>query len=75
MALVRELELVTFDHGSPHTETNATYSIVTAGDGQRLLQIDTYGSAARQIPGKKSQTIRFAPEAIEQLRRILREEL
>jgi hypothetical protein len=35
------------------------------------LQIDTYGSVDRKLPGKKSQSLRFAPEAINQLREIL----
>ncbi|OBB25335.1 hypothetical protein A5792_28510 [Mycolicibacterium peregrinum] len=28
-------------------------------DGTRILQLDTYGSEARQIPGKVSQTIQI----------------
>jgi hypothetical protein len=35
------------------------------------LQIDTYGSARRKIVGKKSQSMRFLPEAIKQLKEIL----
>ncbi len=38
----------------------------------KYLQIDTYGSATRKIPGKKSQSIRFSPEAIDQLKEILK---
>jgi len=58
---------------SPDTEADCTYSIVVDDQG-RYLQIDTYGSTNRQIPGKKSQSIRFAPEAIEQLKTLLKEE-
>jgi hypothetical protein len=36
----------------------------------RSLQTDTYGSVDRKIPGKKSQSLRFAPEAIKQLGQI-----
>ena len=44
--------------------------IVKAPDGT-YLQVDTYGSRQRRIPGKKSQSIRFAPEAVQQLKAIL----
>ena len=67
MALVRKLEEQKLEKGTPHTEVECTYSIV---DGQ-FLQIDTYGSKMRKIPGKKSQSIRFAPEAIAQLKTLL----
>jgi hypothetical protein len=74
MAIVRKLERITLEHASPHSEVNCTYSIVQDDEG-RSLQIDTYGSAHRQMPDKKSQSIRFSPEAIEQLRRILSSEV
>jgi hypothetical protein len=45
--------------------------IVGAG-GKKFLQMGTYGSSARKIPGKKSQSIRFSPEAIDQLKLILK---
>jgi hypothetical protein len=76
MAIVRKLERVTLDRDAKHSEVkDCTYSIFQDGTGRKSLQIDTYGSAERQIPGKKSQSIRFSPEAIEQLRRIISEEL
>jgi hypothetical protein len=74
MAIVRKLARITLEQGSSHTEVNGTYSIIQGDDG-KSLQIDTYGSAHRKMPDKKSQSIRFSPEALEQLRRILSEEL
>jgi hypothetical protein len=74
MAIVRKLDRITLEHGSPHFEVNCTYSIIQADDG-KSLQIDTYGSAHRKMPDKKSQSIRFSPEAISQLRKILSDEL
>jgi hypothetical protein len=71
MAVVRRLEQVALEKDSPHTEVDCTYSIVSDGQGGRYLQLDTYGSSERQIPGKKSQSIRLAPEAIEQLKALL----
>ena len=70
MAVVRKLEQAKLEKGSSHTEVECTYSIVESNEG-RYLQVDTYGSATRKIPGKKSQSIRFAPEAIRQLKLLL----
>lgn len=71
MAVVRRLDSVTLEKDSPHSEVDCTYSIISDGDGQRYFQVDTYGSKTRKIPGKKSQSIRFSSEAIEQLKHLL----
>ncbi len=71
MAVVRRLEQLTLERDTVHSEVDCTYSIVMDDQGRRYLQVDTYGSTERQIPGKKSQSIRFAPEAIEELKRLL----
>jgi hypothetical protein len=73
MAVVRKLEQLTLEKDSPHTEVECTYSIMNEKE-ERFLQIDTYGSTTRKIPGKKSQSIRFAPEAIKQLKIILEQD-
>jgi hypothetical protein len=73
MAIVRKLKRITLEHDSRHSEVNCTYSIIQDEEG-RSLQIDTYGSKYRKIPDKKSQSIRFSPDAIKQLRSILSEE-
>jgi len=70
MATVRKLEHLTLEKDTHHTEVQATYSIVHGKDG-KYLQIDTYGSVERKIPGKKSQSIRFSPESIQQLKILL----
>jgi len=67
MAIVRHLEEKQLDVEAAHTETECTYSIVQTKDGTRFLQVDTYGSSERKIAGKKSQSVRFAPEAVRQL--------
>mgnify|MGYP001453109210 CR=1 FL=1 len=74
MAIVRKLEKIILDKDHKHTEVDATYSIVE-NEGQKYLQIDTYGSENRKIQGKKSQSIRFSFEAIEQLKAIIDNEL
>ena len=76
MAIVRQLNRITIDHKTQHTElAECTYSIVEDDDGRKCLQIDTYGSTQRKIQGKKSQSLRFSPEALTQLRQILSKEL
>jgi hypothetical protein len=72
MAIVRELDPIKLDRDSKHSEVDCTYSIIEDEKGDKYLQIDTYGSKTRKIPGKKSQSIRFSPEAIDQLKEILK---
>src|SRR5262249_54262736 len=60
MALVRKPDCLTIDQNKPRDEVECTYSIILGDDGEELLQIDTYGSRLRQMPGKKSQSIRFS---------------
>jgi hypothetical protein len=71
MAIVRHLEEQALQVEASHTETKCTYSLVRGKDGTKYLQIDTYGSSDRKIEGKKSQAIRFAPEAVAELRQII----
>ena len=73
MATVRRLDHVVLDREGHHKDVECTYSIVVDDQGNRCLQIDTYGSKERKMPGKKSQSIRFAPEAIKQLKMVLAE--
>ena len=71
MAIVRNLEKITLERDTRHSEVNGTYTTVTGNGGEKYLQVDTYGSKERQFSGKKSQSIRFSPEAITQLKSIL----
>jgi hypothetical protein len=71
MATVHKLSLLRLQVEAKHTDVEATYSLVKDREGRPLLQIDTYGSKSRQIAGKKSQSIRFTAEAIEQLKAII----
>ena len=74
MAIVRKLEPMTLEVEAKHTEVNSTYTIIVDRSGEKYLQIDTYGSKMRKIPGKKSQSIRFSPETINQLKAIINKE-
>ena len=71
MAIVSELTERLLDRETTHTRCECTYCVVTGADGVRYLQIDTYGSSTRKIPNKKSQSIRFAPQAIRQLKTLI----
>lgn len=71
MAIVRKLEKLDLERDSTHKDVDATFSVVTDETGRRHLQVDTYGSKERKYAGKKSQSIRFSPEAIAQLKTIL----
>ena len=73
MAVVRRLDPQVLERDTTHTEVDCTYSIVFDAEGRRYLQVDTYGSNLRKIHGKKSQSIRFAPEAVEQIKAIIAE--
>jgi len=64
MAIVRKFDLIQLDRDSKHTEVNSTYAIVEDDKGNKYLQIDTYGSKSRKIPGKKSQSIRFTVQRV-----------
>ncbi len=43
-------------------------------DGKKVLQLNTYGSAGRELPGKQSQTLQFDEAAAYQLFRMLKSE-
>ena len=71
MALVKLLEEKPLQTLSRHTEVACSYTVVNGEDGRKYLQLDTYGSAGRAIPGKKSQSLRLSPEAIAQIKHII----
>ncbi len=71
MATVRKLEQRDLERFARHTEVDGSYSIIEL-DGEKFLQIDTYGSKQRQDKGKTSQSLRFSQETIEQLLKIIK---
>ena len=70
MALVKNITHQPLERESKHTDVECTFDVVTSADGHKCLQLDTYGSNQREIKGKKSQSLRLAPEAIAQLKNI-----
>lgn len=75
MALVSAIERKDLERETVHKPVRCTYSIVRDSDGHPCLQLDTYGSDHRLIKGKKSQSLRFTPEALDQLVQIAKKEL
>lgn len=72
MALVKIMTDLNLDRTpSLHGEVDARYQVFER-DGRHILQINTYGSEDREIPGKVSQTLQFGPEGIAQLKAILK---
>jgi hypothetical protein len=66
MAVVRNFDVKELDRTSKHSEVRATVSLVE-DCGERFVQIDTYGSAGRLMPGKVSQSLRLSKHAFERL--------
>lgn len=73
MALIRSFTRKDMERNSLHEEIDATYTIFER-DGRVVLQIDSYGSADRQMPGKKSQSIQLDRVGAKALFKLLRDE-
>ena len=61
------------DRVSAHKAIEAKYSVFEC-DGLKLIQIDTFGSDEREIPGKVSQTIQLDASSASALYGILKRE-
>lgn len=74
MSLVTHLKARELERNVGHREAEATYSVVEE-NGEKFLQIDTYGSAERKdkTPGHRAQSLRFSSTAIAELRAILKQ--
>lgn len=70
MAKIARFEELPSGTTRPHTEVDCGFRIVEVG-GAVLLQLDTYGSNERQIPGKTSQSLQLDVDAARELVRIL----
>ena len=70
MALVQSMKPLEIDAPTLHGEVEAKFKVFER-DGRHILQINTYGSNERQIPGKVSQTLQFGPQGLAQLKAIL----
>jgi hypothetical protein len=73
MALITKIESVVLERDVPHKQVRCTFSVVSGDNGEKYLQLDTYGSATRVMPDKKSQSLRFTTEALQELLEIIRD--
>jgi hypothetical protein len=69
MAVIRDFTVKDLVRSTSHTEVEATVSLIEA-DGEKFLQIDTYGSKGRAMPGKVSQSLRISQRAFEDLKKL-----
>lgn len=70
MALIREIHEVAKDRQTVHKQVECGYSTFSSG-GTTYLQLDTYGSIERQIPGKTSQSLQLDEQGAAELVDIL----
>lgn len=59
---INNLEKVNKERNTVHDEVQATYSIFEI-NGEKYLQIDTYGKEGRMNPEKISQSFQFNKES------------
>ena len=71
MALVRGFVHAPKDENRVHGEVECGYLCFTA-HGETYLQLDTYGSKHRKIPGKVSQSLQLDADGARELMGILR---
>jgi hypothetical protein len=72
MATVRTFRHLDDRSGQPHrTDVECGWFVLNTGTG-RLLQLDTYGSDDRALPGKVSQTLQLDQDAAAELLLVLR---
>ena len=71
MALIRTIASSTAgNRGRVHGDVECGYTVFEQA-GRRYLQLDTYGSSRRVIPGKVSQTLQFDEDGARRLKRLI----
>lgn len=70
MALITRFMELQKERHQVHGVVECGYTIFEDG-GTRYLQLDTYGSQERQIPGKTSQSIQLNAESAAQLKTLI----
>lgn len=72
MALIQNIERTRKERHEVHKPTRCLASGFTSGT-QRFIQLDTYGSDAREFPDKVSQSLQFDEAAARQLLELIEE--
>jgi hypothetical protein len=73
MAWVKSIERKSGDGKLQPTQLIAQVKVFAPNGELPIVQIDTYGSEDRKIPGKQSQTLQLGKEAAFELYKILKE--
>ncbi|TMV07651.1 hypothetical protein FGK63_09280 [Ruegeria sediminis] len=74
MALVTQFERDEREFRSLHPTQVVCKYLVSESGGKKVLQLNTYGSAERDMPDKLSQTLQFDENSARQLLAILNKE-
>ena len=69
MATIRNLELKVPERSLKQGEVKCSI-ILSDVDGEKFVQLDSYGSSDRQFVGKRSQSMRLTKSAFDQLVRL-----
>jgi hypothetical protein len=73
MALITKFERKPEVEGQLHKGVIGHFKVFSHDGQQPVLQIDTYGTAAREKPGKLSQTIQLSESSAKELWALLGE--
>jgi hypothetical protein len=69
MATIRKLELRVPERSGKQADAKCSI-ILGEMEGEKFVQLDSYGSADRKFVGKRSQSMRLTKEAYDQLVRL-----
>ncbi len=62
------------ERNSVHTPVKTTFTVFDTENGERFVQLDTYGRSDREIPEKISQSLQIDKETARFLVKLLLEE-
>ncbi len=71
MAWIDDLEITDGEGRVQPTRVTAKVRTFRTPDDRPIIQIDTFGSAEREFPGKQSQTLQFGEESAAKLYALL----
>jgi hypothetical protein len=71
MALITTIKEISKERQTVHGFVECAYSVFTGSDGKRYLQLETFGSKERKIPGKTSQAIQINEASARELKRLI----
>ena len=67
MAVIRKFDLLAQGRERPQPQAIGGCAVPLEFDGEKFLQLNSYGSAERVVVGARSQNMRLSRDAFEQL--------